>query len=277
MVFYSRNKKPLVNVGEALKNLNSSSAITKLQAAICIVIITASIVFAAYCLTSLKLNPTRFSINVTSRPASFGELLYAIPNQKCLFLVSIAENSSQTHESSTVNISVTSPDCQATVYPQAITGKQVAEVTAVPTEDCVGKNVTITLQAERDGLKQIETVTFEVIEAEEREETLGPQAAELRDKFAQWLSTAHPELEITSQTAWTGTVVNPRVLVVMHYMFLSEDWEMYVTWHVMIPPYDWAKIYLRPRFNATSPSFAFEISSVQGQTEPIPIEVPDWV
>lgn len=260
-----------------MKNLINNSAIARLQAIICVVIITTSVAVAAYGFTALKATPTQFSINVINRPASFGEILYTIPNQKCLFLVVTEENDSKAHGMEAVSLSATSPNCEITISPQAITYGQVAEVMVIPPEDSVGQNVTVTIQGERDGLKKTETVTFEVIEAEEREETLGPQAAEWRDKFTQWLSTVHPELGITEGTAWTGTVVNPRVLVVMHYMFLSEDWEMYVTWHVMIPPYDWAKIYLRHRFNATAPSFAFEISSVQGQTAPIAIEVPDWV
>ena len=277
MVFYNRNRiRPYQCEGEALNNLCNSSAITKLQAVICVAIITTSIVVAVYGLTAFELNPVPFSMNVVNRPASFGEILHSIPSQKCLFLV-VIEEPSDAHDLKPVRISATSPDCEATVSPQAITSGQVAEVMAIPTEDCVGKNVTITIQGEREGLKKTETVTFEVIEAEDREETLGPQAAELRDKFIQWLSTAHPELGITSRTDWTGTVVNPMILVVMHYIFWSEDWEMYVTWHVMIPPYDWARIYLRHRFNATAPSYAFEISSVQGQTEPMAIEVPDWV
>jgi hypothetical protein len=84
-------------------------------------------------------------------------------------------------------------------------------------------------------------------------------------------------LGISSETVWIGTIVNPRILVVMHYMFYSENWEMYVTWHVMIPPYDWTKIYLRPRFTETQSTMAFEISSVQGEDEPYSIELPNWV
>jgi hypothetical protein len=45
----------------------------------------------------------------------------------------------------------------------------------------------------------------------------------------------------------------------------------------MIPPYDWAKIYLRHRFDESAPTYAFEISSIQGKAEPEAIEVPDWV
>jgi hypothetical protein len=258
-----------------MRNFRSGSAISQMKAVICVVIIAASIAVITCSMSGSNMEPA-FSLSVINRPASFGDIVYSIPNQKCLFLVIVEEN--QTSSSSkAVNISATAPNCEVTVFPQAITPSQVAEVTVVPTDADVGKNVTVTIQGEREGLKQTKTITFEVIEAEDREETLGPEAAGIRNKFTQWLSTNHPELGITNETAWIGTVVNPRILVVMHYMFLSEDWEMYVTWHVMIPPYDWARIYLRHRFNATAPSYAFEISSVQEQAEPQPIEVPDWV
>ena len=259
-----------------MKKTGNNSAITKMQAAIIVVIIIGTIAFPAYFLSLTNTETTPFSLNVTNRPASFGDALYTIPNQKCLFLVTIEEN--QTSQGSkAVIISATSTDCQITVFPQTITSGKVAEVTVVPAEADVGKNVTVTIQGERDGLKQTKTVTFEVIEEEDREETLGPEAVNMRNNFTQWLSTNHPELGITNETVWTGTVLNPRVLVVMHYMFLSEDWEMYVTRHVMIPPYDWARIYLRHRYNQTAPTYAFEISSLQERAQPQAIEVPDWV
>ena len=259
-----------------MKKTGNNSAITKIQAAVIVVIIIGTIAFSSYFLSLTNTETTPFSLNVTNRPASFDEALYTVPNQKCLFLVTIEENRT-TQGLKAVTISATAPDCQVTVLPQTITSGKVAEVTVVPAEADVGKNVTVTIQGERGEVKQTKTVTFEIIEEEDREETLGPEAVNIRNNFTQWLSTNHPELGITSETAWTGTVVNPRVLVVMHYMFLSEDWEMYVTWHVMIPPYDWARIYIRHRCNQTAPTYAFEISSIQEQAQPHAIEVPDWV
>ena len=259
-----------------MKKTGNNSAITKFQAALIVVIIIGTIAFSAYFLSLTNTETIPFSQNVTSRPASFGDALYTVPNQKCLFLVTLDENLT-TQEPKAVTISAVAPDCQVTVFPQTITSGKVAEVTIIPAEADVGKNITVTIQGERDGVKQTKTVTFEVIAEEDREETLGPEAVSIRNNFTQWLSTNHPELGITNETAWTGTVVNPRVLVVMHYMFLSEDWEMYVTWHVMIPPYDWTRIYLRHRYNQTAPSYAFEISSIQEHAQPQAIEVPDWV
>jgi len=256
-----------------VKNFCNGSAITKIQTGIVIIIIVATIAISACILMPPNTEATPFSLNVINRPASFGDIVYSIPGQKCLFLVTVEENQTGT-ASKPVKVSATSLDCEVTVFPQSITSGQVAELSVVPTQANIGKNVTITLKGERQGLKQIKTITTEVIEGEN---TLGPEAASIRENFTYWLSKNHPELGITNETAWTGTIVNPRILVVMHYLFLSEDWEMYVTWHVMIPPYDWARIYLRHRYNQTAPTYAFEISSVQEQAEPQAIEVPDWV
>ncbi len=256
-----------------MKNFCNNSAVTKTQTAIIVIIITATIALSAHFLMPTNTEAAPFSLNVINRPASFGDIFYSIPGQKCLFLVTIKENQTSTGPKP-VNISVTSPECEVAVFPQSITEDQVAELSVVPTQANIGKNVTITLQGEREGLQQTETITVEVIEGEN---TLEPEAASIRDKFTQWLSTNYPELGITNETTWTGTIVNPKILVVMHYIFLSKDLEMYVTWHVTIPPYDWARIYLRYRYNQTVPIYAFEISSVQEQAQPQTIEVPDWV
>lgn len=73
-------------------------------------------------------------------------------------------------------------------------------------------------------------------------------------------------------------MVRPVWLVVTHYLFLSDEWEMGVSWHIMIPPSDWTRIYLRHRFDEMTPSLAFEISSRANATEPPhEIEPPDEV
>ena len=65
--------------------------------------------------------------------------------------------------------------------------------------------------------------------------------------------------------------------VEMFYTFFSEEWEMGVSKHVMIPPDDWAKIYLRHRFTEASPSYAFKISSLEAKEEPYAIDPPQSV
>ena len=88
-----------------------------------------------------------------------------------------------------------------------------------------------------------------------------------------------PEFGIDTETQWTGTIVKPHILVVSHYLFFSEDWELGVMWHHMIPPYDWAQIYLRRRYIQFHPRYAFEISSLSAdpEEEPFPVEPPAQV
>jgi hypothetical protein len=72
-------------------------------------------------------------------------------------------------------------------------------------------------------------------------------------------------------------MVSPEWLIVAHYLFFSEEWEMHLEWHIMIPPYDWARIDLRKRITEIKPSYAFEISSISANSEPIPIETPSEI
>lgn len=197
----------------------------------------------------------------------------SIVGQMVVFLVVVADEGEGVGRGEAVSLSATAPG-SVTVDPQAIAPGQVAEVTVIPDEASVGGNVTLTVRGERGGLDLTEAVTFGVAEGQDDR---GPKATALRDQFVAWLAVNHPELGITEQTEWTGTIVSPIWLVVSHYLFFSDDWEMHVSWHVMIAPYDWAKIDLRHRFTEARPSYAFEISSVSADEEPHAIDPPESV
>jgi hypothetical protein len=205
----------------------------------------------------------------------------SIPGQRCVFLVTVEENETESGESKAVTISATATGAIVIVEQENIAPGQVAEVTVIPDIESAGSNITVTIRGERDGLERTTAVTFTVLEVDSEEEgsadELGQYAAEIRDMFIQWLAVNHPELGITGETNWTGTIVSPRWLVVTHYLFFSEDWEMHVSWHIMIPPYDWAKIDLRHRFTESQPSYAFEIPSLTAQDEPHAVDPPETV
>ena len=255
-------------------------AITRVQAIAVIVVIVIAGVGALWYYNNQapSTNPAPFSMEVFSRPTvptGTEENIMSIAGQRVVFLVVVSDTGDGSGYGKAVDISATVSGAEVTVYNPAIKSEEVAEVTMTPNQASTNKILTLTIRGKRSGLEQTETITVEVTEGEEDE--LGALAAEMRDKFIPWLATNHPEFGITSETEWTGTIVNPNIMVVMHYIFYSEDWEMYLTWHVTIPPYDWTRIYLRHRFTETCPSCAFEISSVQGQEQPHVIEVPEWV
>ena len=184
----------------------------------------------------------------------------SVTGQRCVFLVAVSG------PGEAVDVWAIAEGSTVTVHPQAIAPGQVAEVTVIPDEGSRGETLTVAIVGERDGLKRIETASVKV--GEPLPGDLAPYATEMRDRFIPWLATNHPEFGITGETEWTPTVVCPHIVVVMYYLFFSEDWEMGVRWHVTIPPHDYAEIYLRHRTTEIHPSYGFKISSVTAQEEP---------
>jgi hypothetical protein len=194
---------------------------------------------------------------------------FSIAGQHVVFLVTFADEGQA--DGQPVTIAAQADGAQVNVEHATIKSGEVAEITVIPAAASIGHSVAVTFIGQRGSVKEEETISFDVIEgSDDRQE----YALELQAKFITWLAQQHPELGITPETAWTGTMVSPQWLVVSHYLFFSDEWEMHIEWHIMIAPYDWARIDLRHRYDATKPSLAFEISSVSGKTTPIAIEVP---
>ncbi|UCC32751.1 MAG: hypothetical protein JSU86_10790, partial [Phycisphaerales bacterium] len=212
----------------------------------------------------------------------------AVPGQKCVLLITVEDGGSS--QAASVALSASATGADVSVNPTSITPDEVAEVTVIPHQPIAAKlrqdrarqpiiddeeepwTVTATIHAEREGVER--TASVDIIVSRGQDD-LGETAAAYRDLFIPWLAANHPELGITTDTEWEGIIVRPHIVVVMYYLFFSEEWEMGVSWHVMIPPHDWSRIYLRRRFTESAPSLAFEISSTSdAEEEPFDIELP---
>lgn len=196
----------------------------------------------------------------------------SIPGQRFVFLVTITDEDEGGELP--VHISATAPGAEVVIYRDEICEGEVAEVVVIPAPASIGTAIEVTITGTRGSATDEKVVGFEVAEGEDdRQEYAGM----LLDRFVSWLAANHSELGITEDTVWDGTTVSPVWLVVSHYLFFSEEWELHLEWHVMIPPHDWARIDLRHRFDELAPSYAFEISSVDAASDPAPMEVPDTV
>jgi hypothetical protein len=234
---------------------------------IVLVVALVAVLMLFFLLHTGEQRPCPFSIEVSP-----GHIRDSIPGQSCLFLVEVHEDD-KGGEDKEVIISATAPGAEVTVNPPAILPGQVAEVMVVPGEGRVGENITVTVT----GKRMVEETATATIKVNPGVDDIREAAEGYRDMFVPWLESSRPELGITSGTAWNGTIVTPNILVVMHYLFLSEEWEMHLCWHVMIEPHNWARIDLRRRFEEVVPSLAFEIPSVTGSEGPREIEPPDEV
>lgn len=195
---------------------------------------------------------------------------FAIAGQEVHYLVTLSEGAG----SEPVEVSATAENADVTVEFPELTEGRVAEVIVTPEAGSTDTTVEVTIEGKRGSLTQEEKRTFEVIEGvDDRQE----RAEELLVPFIEFFAAKHPELNITEETQWTGTMVSPQWLVVSHYLFFSPEWELHLEWHIMVAPSDWARVDLRKRGSEVAPSLAFEIPSVSQPTEPVPMEVPTEV
>ena len=240
----------------------------------CIAVITAIVIIAAFPPASGEPDEnTAFHINVIPEQRTENQdPLYSIAGQHFVFLVTITDEGQECELP--VRISATAPGAEVIIYQEDIFEGEVAEVVVIPAQASIGTTIEVTITGTRDSASDEKVVSFEVAEGEDDRQEY---AEELLDRFVPWLATNHPELGITDDTAWNGTMVSPIWLEVAHYLFFSEEWEAHIEWHIMMPPDDWARIDLRHRFDELEPSYAFEISSVNANSEPVPIEVPETV
>lgn len=99
----------------------------------------------------------------------------------------------------------------------------------------------------------------------------------LIEPFISYLSVNKTTYQIDESTSWEGIWSGIEILIVQHYLFKSDQWEMEVSWHVMVTPHDWVKIYLRKRFEL-NPIWAGMIESwSSGNYTILDIEPPEEV
>lgn len=208
------------------------------------------------------------------------EIKDSIPGQRCVFLATVEPRDANAPLTGPVTIDAHAKNATVLVENPTIMPGDVAEITIIPdpledalkqSTDDEGRNVYLTIDGTLGDAHQ--AVWAPVHVTSEEEDTVQDYAIEVRDMFIPWLAENHPELGITAETEWTPTIVTPHILIVTHYLFFSEAWEMHVYWHVMIPPYDWAYIELRHRFDETLPSLAFKIESRQADPPVAPVAV----
>lgn len=182
----------------------------------------------------------------------------AIPGAEIVLLVS------QTDENAGVAmVTASAPGATVVVQASEISGTEVAEVTVIPDVTTTETELTISIEVAVGGTtysvsRMTQVLTWEDDRAE--------QAAEILDLFTSWLAENRSDLGITPETEFEGTLLAPQLLVVSHYGFFNDEWEIGLSWHVMIPPDDFSEVYLRPR-SALRPTLAFRISSWQSALE----------
>lgn len=181
-----------------------------------------------------------------------------IPEERLMLLVSQSDP-----DGGPMTVLAEAPGAEVTVEPPSISGTDVAEVTVIPEPSNEERELVITITAGEGDDAEIVTRTVTVLPWEDDR---GEQAREILGLYTAWLAENRPELGITPDVDLTGTFVAPQLLVVSHYAFFNDQWELGLSWHVMLPPDDFSELYLRAR-SELRPSAAFRIGSWQTALE----------
>jgi hypothetical protein len=156
------------------------------------------------------------------------------------------------------------------ITPAALAPGVVGEVCVAADPTDIETTGSVTITASRDRLTKSVARSLPLFPLD------GDRAADAAPHFERWvawLAAEHPELGITAATTWEPVFVST-LLVVSHYSYWSEDWELTVAWHNMIPPHDWSELHLRRRGADMAPTIAYRQDSVSGGTEPREVEPP---
>jgi hypothetical protein len=90
-----------------------------------------------------------------------------------------------------------------------------------------------------------------------------------KDELLSWFETTHPDYENISDSSWFPYRTYQKVLVVEHWTFLNDEYELRICCHITIPPYNWSKMSLRP-LGEIEPVLAFH-REYDGKTMEIPV------
>jgi hypothetical protein len=185
----------------------------------------------------------------------------AIPGEKVVFLVVVTSPDND----APVTISATATGAKVfDIKPAELKPGVVGEVWVVPDAATEETTITTSFTATRGSVTHTDQRTTKIMPFED---SRAEEAQPYFDMWVDWLAANHPEFGITRSTKWESSYVLA-LLIVSHYAYFSDEWEMKVSWHIMIAPDDFTEVYLRHRGDETAWSHAFRMDSFTNKTPP---------
>lgn len=206
-------------------------------------------------------------MTVTVLPAEVPpEARPAIPGERVCFLIQVDDRSTEDGE---ITFAATGDGVTIDRVPTAVPEPGgVAElwVTIGPHEGTSEKIATVEVTVTHGGADPVDWVETRSIIVYPETDSREGIAQQYFDFWIDWLASERPELGIDETTEWDSTFVS-MLLIVSKYAYWSEEWEMVVAWHEMVPPDDFTEVYLRRRDSEAAYSLAFRQDSFSESSE----------
>ena len=187
----------------------------------------------------------------------------AIPGERVCFLVLVDDRDTDDGE---ITFAAAGDGLTIDRVPQTVPAPgEVAElwVTIGPHEGTAEKIATLEVTITHGGADPVDWVETRSIIVYPETDQRAPTAEQYVDFWIDWLALERPELGIDETTEWESTFVS-MLLIVSKYAYWSDEWEMVVAWHEMIPPDDFTEVYLRRRDSEEMYRLVFRQDSFSG-------------
>lgn len=145
---------------------------------------------------------------------------------------------------------------QVAVRPAHLAPGEVAEVWVTLPETSTDTPFTVTVDGARGTTKQPATIAATAVPGVD---DLADTAEQIAAVFLHELAGKVDGLPAEVSGLTNGTPV-AGLLVVSHYAWFTSQYEIGLSWHIMVAPDDWSELYLRPR-GSLQPTKAFKLDS----------------
>jgi len=202
-----------------------------------IILVTASIAipYLYIFFSNLKINP-----EISFTPS----YLKSFPNHTAWLLAEVSKGQTDFTSNYSIMIEPNESICIDYKVWDNQDGNKVIELFVKPNFTHLNHDVEIKLEFIDNGIHLESFATIEVIDWSPKNIT---EVEIMRDTFVSYLSSNKSSFGINESILWDGFDNAPQILIVEHYLFRSEFWELALSRHITIAPHDWVKVYIRPR------------------------------
>jgi len=137
------------------------------------------------------------------------------------------------------------------------TNLKIVEIFLYPNENHLDLDITVALKV-NDGKSIIQELA--VVDVVNWSSSFSNEIKQMKNTFTNFLIENYSSFTIAENESLDFMGNIPQILIVEHYLFCSDSWELELSRHVMLTPYDWVRVYLRAR-NSIQPCWVGMITS----------------
>jgi len=195
------------------------------------------------------------------------------PGQKCWLLAEVKSNLFYDAYSTQISVEVNqSIDYDYTIW--SLLDTKIVEIFLYPNITHLNTNTRVSLGVSVD---TFQTQVSVIVSCINWTQNLPSEVIEIKNYFVNYFIDNISSFNVEENNSLEFMGNAPQVLVVEHYLFRTDFWEIEIARHVMIAPYDWVTAYIRPR-NTYQPNWAGKIFSwSSGNHTILEIEPPENV